>query len=219
MNKAFVSAVFLMVMGLGVFAQSGVIRELSGTVEVKSPGASDYVPAKAGDSLSQDTMISTGFRSTALLEIGNALITVRPLTRLTLMEISSSAGTETLNVGLQAGRVRVDVSPPAGTKASMSVTSPIATASVRGTSFDLDTRNLYVRRGAVNFAGKQGLATRVSAGSSSRVESSGRTTYPADSKNAGLLPPSPSGGSSAGRATSGKSPNRSNETFFIRLTY
>jgi len=151
--KKTVLAFFLMIAGMGVFAQNGTIQELSGTVELKNPGAANYVPAKIGDTVSQKTVVSTGFKSTALIQVGGTLLTVRPLTRLTLTEISASSGAETLNVSLQAGRVRVDVTPPVGVKTSMSVSSPSATASVRGTSFEFDTRNLYVNHGTVSFKG------------------------------------------------------------------
>jgi len=156
---------FLLVIGVSIFAQNGVIRDLSGTVELKIAGAAAYTPAKAGDSIARDTVISTGFKSSALVEVGNAIIVVRPLTRLTLTEISSSAGNETLNMNLQAGRVRVDVNPPAGTKASLSITSPSATASVRGTSFEFDTQSVRVGSGIVGFKGNQGYEVQAPAGS------------------------------------------------------
>jgi len=200
--KRMMVAVFLMVTGLGAFAQNGtqngMIREISGTVELKNPGAVNYVPAKNGDTVSQKTVISTGFKSTALVQVGNALLTVRPLTRLTLTEITASSGTETLNVNLQTGRVRVDVNPPAGTRASMSVSSPSATASVRGTSFEFDTRNLYVNHGVVNFKGSRGAGTLVSAGFSSQIKENGRAATPIEVNNRNLRPSAPVGSDSGG---------------------
>ena len=192
----------LLITGMCVFAQNGTIKEMSGTVELKNPGASDFIPAKAGDKVSQQTVVSTGFKSTALIEIGGAVLTVRPLTRLTLTEISASANSETLNVNLQAGRVRVEVNPPAGSKASMSVKGPIATASVRGTSFDFDTRNLYVNRGKVSFQGNRGAGVLVSAGSSSQINDDGKVSNPIDTQNGNLLPPSPVGYDIGGSAFS-----------------
>jgi len=176
-----------------VYAQTGVIRELAGTVELRRPGTSNFVAARNGDAVSQDTIISTGFKSTALVEIGSAVITVRPLTRLSLTEIASSSGTETLNVNLQAGRVRVDVNPPAGTRAAMTVTSPVATASVRGTSFEFDTRNLRVSHGSVAFSGSRGPSMRVDGGSESTLEPDGRTADPVRTRGGRLRPPSPVG--------------------------
>ncbi|MDR0496037.1 MAG: FecR family protein, partial [Treponema sp.] len=156
---------FMMFVALSVFAQSGVIRELSGTVELKLAGATNFVPASTGAEVSRDTVISTGFKSTALIEVGSTVIAVRPLTRLTLTEIQASQGSETLNVNLSAGRVRVDVNPPAGTKASMSVTGPSATASVRGTSLLFDGRNVATLKGMVDLASSLGgIPVQVPAG-------------------------------------------------------
>ena len=186
------------------FAQNGVIRELSGTVELKAPGSSAYVQAKSGDQVSEDTIISTGFKSSALVAIGNALLTVRPLTRLTLQEISSASGTETLNVNLQAGRVRVDVNPPSGTRAAMTVSSPVATASVRGTSFEFDTKNLWVNHGQVSFKGQRGPMMLVNAGSSSRIQEDGKVADPVSIKIAGLSPQMPVGSNPSGGSPSGE---------------
>ena len=204
--------------GLGVFAQSGMIKEINGTVETKSAEAASFRAARIGERLSQDTVISTGFRSFAIVEIGSTSITVRPLTRLTLTEIQASAGTETLSVNLQSGRVRVDVKPPAGTKAAMSVASPSATASVRGTSFEFDTRNLYVDEGTVSFMGKRGQAVRVAAGTSSRVEANARVANPVEIKTAALFPSAPAGAEiSSGTASS--APVRTSVPFTIDLTF
>ena len=192
----------LIIMGMSVFAQNGTIKEMSGTVELKNPGAPDFTPAKAGDTVGQQTVVSTGFKSTALIEIGSAVLTVRPLTRLTLTEINASTGAESLNVNLQAGRVRVEVNPPAGTKASMSVKGPTATASVRGTSFDFDTRNIYVNRGKVSFQGSRGAGVLVSAGSTSQINDNGRALNPVETQYVNLLPPSPAGLNTGGGALS-----------------
>ena len=176
-----------------VFGQNGVIKELAGTVELKRAGQAAFVPARAGDTVARDTIVSTGFKSTALISIGSTVITVRPLTRLSLAEISSSAGSETINVNLQTGRVRVDVDPPAGTRANATVHGPSATASVRGTSFEFDTREVRVLKGVVAFNGRKGGVMLVSAGSSSKTSETNKATDPIVTTAAELLPPSPVG--------------------------
>jgi len=186
-----------------VYAQNGVVKELSGTVELKPAGAAAFVPAVAGTQVKADTVISTGFKSTALLEVGSAIIAVRPLTRLTLTEISDSQGTETLNMSLQAGRVRVDVNPPAGAKASLSVSSPSATASVRGTSFYFDTMNVRVREGTVAFKGNVGYTVQVGAGSFSGVDAYSKAAVAQSSVSTGLVPSSPAGYDPASGTTGG----------------
>jgi hypothetical protein len=186
MKKASLALLFLCA-GLGVFAQSGVILEATGVVEIKSPGDEIFVAAKIGDQLSQGTVISTGFKSFVTIEIGCAFITVKPLSRLTLTEAQSSAEEETLDVDLLAGRVHVDVKPPAGAKALMSVMSPMAVVSVRGTSFEFDTRNIYVDDGVVGFTGKHGPLMRVGAGANSRVKANAGAANPLERKTAGLF--------------------------------
>jgi len=169
-----------------VFAQTAVIKDITGTVELKPSGVADFVPARVGTEVAQNTIISTGFKSTALVQARSAVIAVRPLTRLTLTEIQASQGTETLNMNLQSGRVRVDLNPPAGSKASLGVSSPTATASVRGTSFDFDTRNLNVHSGTVAFMGQWGYQVSVQEGHTSAVGASGTAAAPKSSGGSGF---------------------------------
>jgi hypothetical protein len=190
-------AILILLCAAQVFAQTGVIKDMTGTVELKRAGQADFVPAKAGDTIEKDTVVSTGFKSIALVSVGNTVLTVRALTVLPLAEISASAGTETLNVSLQTGRVRADVNPPAGTKASITVHSPSATASVRGTSFEFDTQSLRVLEGTVAFSGNRGAVMSVGAGFTSEVGDKGRAADPIEKYIEKLLPP-PVAGSGSG---------------------
>ena len=170
----------LALLGLGIcaFAQNGVIKQVNGQVEIKRTGETAYAPAQAGDTVSGNTVISTGFRSFAVIEVGGASIQVRPATRLTLTEIRSLDSEETLQMNLRSGSVRVDVAPPAGKRASTTIQSPSATASVRGTSFYFDTRNLRVTEGTVLFKGNRGYTIQVNAGSGSVVGWNGTASAP-----------------------------------------
>jgi hypothetical protein len=191
--KRKVLTVVLVLAAACAFAQSGVIKELSGTVEVKGAGAAAFSPAKTGEQVKEDTIVSTGFKSTALIEIGSTVIAVRPLTRLTLKEIKASQGSESLNVNLQSGRIRVDVNPPAGAKAAMAVVSPSATASVRGTSFEFDTRNLRVNSGNVIFKGVRSQGTLITAGFATTTDLNGVAVNPLDFGMDAFKPQTPVG--------------------------
>jgi hypothetical protein len=164
-----------------VFAQTGVIREFSGEVELKRSGASSFVKAKQGDKVAEDTIVSTGFKSIAIIEVGNSTIAVKALTRLSFAEIRSAQDIETLNLKLQTGRVKVDVKPPVGSKANCAVQSPMATASVRGTSFEFDTCNLKVNEGSVAFRGNRGFGVMIPAGMASSVSIDGKAVDPLSS--------------------------------------
>ena len=192
MRKAFLTAI-LMSAAVCVSAQSGIIRELIGDVELRPAGAAAFTRASAGSAVAQDTIVSTGLRSTAIIEIGSATLTVRPLTRLSLAEITAAAGTENISVNLQAGRVRVDVRPPAGTMASFTVQSPMAVASVRGTSFEFDAHSVTVHEGSVSFRGDRGAQVMVRAGGESTVAVGGRAADPAQTIFQNLSPSLPVG--------------------------
>ena len=205
MRKIFLVVLLLTVAVCAVFAQgtsspagAGVIRELTGDVQLKFAGSDSFVAARAGSEVAQNTIVSTGFKSTAIVAVGGTVITVKPLTRLSLAEIQSASNTETLNVSLQTGRVRVDVNPPAGMKASTTVQSPSATASVRGTSFEFDTLNLTVNEGKVVYSGNIGPAAMVSAGGASYIQTNGAPADPVAAKTESLLPPSPAGAPASG---------------------
>jgi hypothetical protein len=202
MKKLFIMIMFCGTV-CGVFSQQGIIKDLVGTVELKPAGSSAFVIAKAGDRVAQDTVISTSFKSMATITVGSTTLTVRPLTRLSLTEIQQSQGTEQLNVALQAGRVRVEVRPPVGTRADTRVHSPSATASVRGTEFEFDTYTVTVINGTVAYSGNDGRVVLVSAGGTSRVDPvTGRAADPVETSAAGLKPPSPTGTDQASGARS-----------------
>jgi hypothetical protein len=179
-------------------AGQAVVREVNGTVEIKGPGGTEWVPAAAGQRIEKRTVISTGFRSTALIGVGNSVLTVRPLTRLSLEEILATAGNEQVGVYLQTGRVRADVKPPTGGTVDFRVRSPSATASVRGTSFEFDGERLRVDEGTVHVSG--GDATGVYVGRGHEVVSSaetGRTATVTETAREALIPAPPAGVDSA----------------------
>jgi len=202
MKKTLLVSLLLAGAALCAVAQSGVISEITGTVELKRAGGSAFVPAQTGDAVAADTIISTGFRSTAVIKVGSSTIAVRPLTRLSLAEITSESDSETLKVDLQAGRVRVDVKPPVGTRTSAVVQSPNATASVRGTVFEFDTINLSVNEGTVILQGSDHIGMPVVAGGTSYVNSNGRAIDPLNIRRQSLTPPAPVGTGSSGKTSS-----------------
>jgi hypothetical protein len=187
--------VFLLLMGAVLLgAQTAVIREISGTVEVKNPGAPEWETAKAGQALYPASLISTGFKSAALLSIGNSDITIRSLTRLSLAEILGDKNGEQVLLNLRAGRIRADVKPPAGGTINFTVRSPIATASVRGTVFDFDGLRLQVEDGRVYLTGSTAAGAYVSAGHEAAVEeTAGKIATAIETVKEALSPALPAG--------------------------
>ena len=209
MNKKILAFALLLVCGAAGFSQEAVIRDLAGTVEIRKTGSTLWEHARKGQVLESNTMISTGFRSTALIALGNSLLTVRPLTRLTLAELSRIQDEEKVELRLQTGRVRAEVRGADTGRTDFTVRSSSATASVRGTVFEFDTYNLRVIEGTVEFTGISRGAVLVDSGHSSYTdERSQRPLLPEEAAAEELRPPLPPGaaealpaeGSSAGTA-------------------
>jgi hypothetical protein len=181
-----------------VYAQeTASFREVTGTVEIKAPGSGNWVNAAAGDRIEKSTLISTGFKSSAVVLVGNSVIMVQPVTRLSLEEILRNQGNEQVNLYLHSGRIRADVNPPAGGTSAFTVRSPIATASVRGTSFEFDTENLKVVEGRVLYSLANGRGTYVAEGGTSYVDETSNTVVSPFEVAAELLSPAlPPGGAS-----------------------
>jgi hypothetical protein len=194
-----VSIGLLMLMAGAVFlgaqtTSTAVIREVAGTVEIKAPGASEWKAAVRGQTLDRAALISTGFRSTALIMVGNSAVTVRPLTRLSLDEIVLKQNGEQITLNLRAGRIRADVKPPVGGKTDFSVRSPTATASVRGTVFDFDGTLLRVEEGQVHLGGESVTSAYIGAGHSTSVDTeTGKTATVIERVKEELAPALPAG--------------------------
>jgi hypothetical protein len=193
MKKAGIGFLLLMSAAL-LGAQTAVIREMTGTVETKAADAAEWKAAEPGQVLAQDSLISTGFKSTALVRIGNSDIIVRPLTRLSLEEIAAIRDGEQVILNLRVGRIRVNVKPPAGTTVALSVKSPSATASVRGTVFEFDGIHLRVEEGWVRFSGETATGTYIGQGHAAAVDTeSGSAAGMLESLKVYLSPVLPAG--------------------------
>jgi hypothetical protein len=193
--------------GRNVFAQDIQARflALTGTVEVQKPGAA-WTLAAEGDAITANTIISTGFKSTALLSLGNSTLAVRPLTRLTLSELTQRAGGEQIDLYLQTGRVRAEVTPPAGGKTDFTVRSPSVTASVRGTAFEFDTLTIQVEKGRVQYSGVNGQRVYVIGGEQSYMDESENRIVPPLEAETALLTPSLPELNNTGSTSSGTAP-------------
>ena len=164
---------------LAAAALTATITEVAGKVECKLPGK-DWVAAKTGTVLPAGSLISTGFKSTAILKTESATLTVKPVTRLSLEELVKSEGTTKTQMFLMAGRVKAEVTPRKGEQAELKVKSPTATASVRGTGFEFDGQNLLVDHGAVQFESDTGIgiSQTVTSGEFSTLSQTGTVTAP-----------------------------------------
>lgn len=167
--KKIIAVMLLITVALAAFAADVTVVSISGTVEIREPGGA-WAPASAGQIISTDSWISTGFGSRAKMSAGGMELNLQPLTRVSITSLTEdrSSGGRTVSrtaVSLQTGRVRA-TRPPA-TRATrrdidFRVSTPVATAAVRGTDFELSFDKLVTYEGLVSYS--QGGALVMSPG-------------------------------------------------------
>ena len=108
------------------------VIEVSGKVEVQN--GDKWVAVSKGQILSAGAVISTGFKSEAVLSFDETVIKVKALTRLTIEQLFEKNGDKASSVYLDTGSISADVKPAENKRVGFSVKTPAATASVRGTS-------------------------------------------------------------------------------------
>lgn len=156
MKKLFVILLLISSVCAVSFSQNqAVIREISGKVEIKLP-QQGWIAAQPGTVVLLGTIISTGFNSTAVLDLDRSVLKVDPLTRLRIDELIEREGTVTTELFLRVGKVNAEVKTTAGLSQNFKLRSPVSTAAVRGTGFAYSGYDLYVYDGDVTFTNLTG---------------------------------------------------------------
>ncbi len=155
---------FLLILtGLGLYAQ-GTITEVQGKVEVLLPGQTQWRVATVNMSLPVQATLSTGFNSRASIRLNASTLRLKPMTRITLEALAA----ESTNLNLRVGSVNAEVRRGDAQELNFTVRTPQATASVRGTDFDLTPFDLRTTSGLVSFQTASGSAL-VPAGANSEI--------------------------------------------------
>jgi hypothetical protein len=166
-HPALVIVLLLVLTASTAAALDATITDVSGKVEIRERDGAPWATAETGAVIPVGATISTSFNSSARLQVGESALEVKALTRMTIEELASEAGVDRSDINLPVGRISADVRGSAGNRAEFRVRSPIATASVRGTSFDFDGANLSVAEGVVILANRFNEAVAVAQGEQS----------------------------------------------------
>ncbi len=176
MKRLIFIASIAFVLAPALFAQSAVtVKEAKGKVEVKAPGGA-WVSAAVGTKVALGASISTGFNSTAVLDLGTSIITVAPLTRMQIQDLVARQGTVSTSLFLKVGKVHAEVKSVEGMRQDFTLKGPQATAAVRGTEFDFDGLTINVINGVVHFSNALGQYRNVPAGEASFTDGTGLPT-------------------------------------------
>lgn len=157
--KKLILSVILSALAFSSFAMQATVVSTKGKAEVQTGGS--WIALKAGDTLDQGSVIQTGFKSEIILKIKESTVTVAPLSRITLQTLAEreglngAQGKDETSIFLDTGSLRSNVQKSTDRRVGFTVRSPVATASVRGTVFDMKARyrsvNLSTIQGRVAF--------------------------------------------------------------------
>ncbi|MBO4319397.1 MAG: FecR domain-containing protein [Treponema sp.] len=129
----FIAFLFVLTFSIvSAYALEAKVVSVTGKVEVQT-GGSSWKTLKAGDKITKGSVISTGFKSSAKISIDNTTVDLGPLTRITVEKLASNSAKDETNLYLDTGKVKAEVKKDSAKKVDFKVSSPVATASVRGT--------------------------------------------------------------------------------------
>lgn len=177
--KIFLGILICFSLATFAFANNGKAEVISFTGKAEYQSDLGWVPLNVGDLLDPGTIISTGFKSTAVLKIGESRFTVAPLSRITISKLQESDSTTETEMNLSAGKLKIDVKASPGKTAAFTVKSPVATASIRGTSGDFYYSGILVAEtGVWLYESDTGKAYSITAGQEVRVNADDKTITP-----------------------------------------
>jgi hypothetical protein len=166
----FVCLILVAVGAPSLLAQSqAIVKQTTGKVEVLSPGGS-WQAARVGMAVSRGATISTGFNSTAVLDLGTSVLQVNPLTRMELQQLLQQGGAVSTELFLKVGKVRAEVKTGEGLTQDFKLKSPVSTAAVRGTIFEYEDLIVEVVNGEVSFTNLYNQTRSVSGGEESSTD-------------------------------------------------
>lgn len=146
-----ITATLIVMVAVSSAWSQAVFTEVVGKVEVLLPGQSQWQAAQVDMRIPEKTVIATGFESRAALRLGGSTVRLRPMSRLALEELIAAEGGQRTRLELRVGRISAEVRRGENRETEFSVRTPQATASVRGTDFEVGPYFLRTQEGVVEW--------------------------------------------------------------------
>ncbi len=173
---------FAVFAGFSASALEAKFVSIEGKVEILEGGM--WIPVEEGDIIQEKgAVISTGFKSNAVVSVKGTNFTLGPLTRITIENMVAMENKDSTQIYIDSGSLKANVSSSDGRKVGFKVRSAVATASVRGTEFKVTSSGrLSVTQGLVSFGGPEASSAEIS-----KVEDNSTDIAPSEESNAGTV--------------------------------
>lgn len=173
---------FAVFAGFSASALEAKFVSIEGKVEILEGGM--WIPVEEGDIVQErGAVISTGFKSNAVVSVKGTNFTLGPLTRITIENMVAMENKDSTQIYIDSGSLKANVSSSDGRKVGFKVRSAVATASVRGTEFKVTSSGrLSVTQGLVSFGGPEASSAEVA-----KSEDNSTDVAPSEESNAGTV--------------------------------
>ena len=173
---------FAVFAGFSASALEAKFVSIEGKVEILEGGM--WIPVEEGDIIQErGVVISTGFKSNAVVSVKGTNFTLGPLTRITIENMVAMENKDSTQIYIDSGSLKANVSSSDGRKVGFKVRSAVATASVRGTEFKVTSSGrLSVTQGLVSFGGPEASSAEVA-----KSEDNSTDVAPSEESNAGTV--------------------------------
>lgn len=173
---------FAVFAGFSASALEAKFVSIEGKVEILEGGM--WIPVEEGDIIQErGAVISTGFKSNAVVSVKGTNFTLGPLTRITIENMVAMENKDSTQIYIDSGSLKANVSSSDGRKVGFKVRSAVATASVRGTEFKVTSSGrLSVTQGLVSFGGPEAFSAEVA-----KSEDNSTDVAPSEESNAGTV--------------------------------
>lgn len=173
---------FAVFAGFSASALEAKFVSIEGKVEILEGGM--WIPVEEGDIIQErGAVISTGFKSNAVVSVKGTNFTLGPLTRITIENMVAMENKDSTQIYIDSGSLKANVSSSDGRKVGFKVRSAVATASVRGTEFKVTSSGrLSVTQGLVSFGGPEASSAEVA-----KSEDNSTNIAPSEESNAGTV--------------------------------
>lgn len=180
--KFFPLLAFAVFAGFSASALEAKFVSIEGKVEILEGGM--WIPVEEGDIIQErGAVISTGFKSNAVVSVKETNFTLGPLTRITIENMVAMENKDSTQIYIDSGSLKANVSSSDGRKVGFKVRSAVATASVRGTEFKVTSSGrLSVTQGLVSFGGPEASSAEVA-----KSEDNSTDVAPSEESNAGTV--------------------------------
>lgn len=169
MNKQIFLVMLWLTVSVASASATAQVLTVDGQVQYRLPSESTWHGLSAGIELPAGTVIVSGISGVATVELGEARVSVTPLSRLEIASFVRQAQQDETELTLPYGRLQASVRRSGNRGTQFRIESPISTAAVRGTEFGYDGHSLSVFKGDVGFSNLVGQEHSVRAGQLSRT--------------------------------------------------